>query len=1123
MDTPSFAVSTSPWKLQYSTESSDYFSVYLVGNGGLVVVSQRVSAGQTYETFVYGQTGSQLYFSILSAPPGTWTLSVIGDPSVPTPPPGMLFTYLGIGTVNTPPFAANASPWKLQYSTESSDYFSVYLVGNGGLVVVSQRVSVGQTYETFVYGQTGSQLYFSILSAPPGTWTLSVISANEPPDQPNNVSPSDGATNVALTTLLQSSAFSDPDAGDSHTASRWQITTSLGDYSSPVFDSTSSANLTTIAVTSEILDYSTTYYWHVRHQDNHGNWSDWSVETSFTTVANQAPARPINISPQNGATNVSLTPLLQSSVFSDYERDIHTASHWQITASLGDYSSPVYDSGVIAYQLTSISIPWGALNYSTTYYWRVRYQDNYGSWSHWSAETSFTTVANEPPRQPVNISPLSGVTGISVTPTLQSSTFSDPEGDTHVASRWKIRASTGGYDSPVFDSGIDNNNLTRIYLLSGHLSHNTTYYWKVQYQDNYGNWSAWSIETCFTTTTTSPPNMPSNILPANGAIAVSLTPTLQSSAFSDPDTGDYHTASQWQVTTTSGDYSRSVYDSGPSTSSLTSIAVPSGTLSYNTTYYWRVRYRDSHGNWSAYSVETSFMTSTISVDFSASPISGIAPLTVYFTDQSTGDITSWKWDFNYDGIVDSTKQNPSYTYQESGDYTVCLTVGGSWGTHTETKSHYISVYVAGDVEGWAVIIGVSDYKYLEPAPSILPLPWENYDLSYPDDDARGLDEQLSPIWGENHIKLLVDADATEAGIRDAVLNWLAPQEGPEDIVLFFFSGHGNSDYICPYDSLKTSSSNDISHTTLDSWLDCLDSGRIVVILNSCESGGGIGDLAGVGRVILASSAAHESSWGSSELMHSVFPYYLLTGFSEMASVDSNGDQKISAEELFNYVEPKVVSWAEDHSEEQHPQLYDGYVGELDLFSIVRVTPQVTQGIAPVTIDGREYPTAQLSLSFAWGAGTTHTLSVPEFVLDGEGTRYLFTSWSDGNTSTSRTATALEIVTLIANYKTQHYLSVESEHGMPQGEGWYDEGREVMFSVAGGYALHRTFGGWSGDSTADSPLASIVMDGPKTVRATWTLSPSVWILIGVGVALVLTLLATMVLWTGYKRGYNQGQR
>ncbi len=118
-----------------------------------------------------------------------------------------------------------------------------------------------------------------------------------------------------------------------------------------------------------------------------------------------------------------------------------------------------------------------------------------------------------------------------------------------------------------------------------------------------------------------PPTQPSNQSPVNGATGVSLTPTLKSSAFSDPDSGDTHTASQWQITTTSGDYSSPVFDSGEDDSNKTQITVPSGKLSYDTTYYWRVRHQDNHGNWSEYSTETSFTTVLESTTITISPSS----------------------------------------------------------------------------------------------------------------------------------------------------------------------------------------------------------------------------------------------------------------------------------------------------------------------------------------------------------------------------------------------------------------------------------------------------------------------------------------------------------------------
>ena len=79
-------------------------------------------------------------------------------------------------------------------------------------------------------------------------------------------------------------------------------------------------------------------------------------------------------------------------------------------------------------------------------------------------------------------------------------------------------------------------------------------------------------------------------------------------------------------------------------------------------------------------------------NFIANPTSGKPPLNVLFTDQSTGTITSYAWDFNNDGVVDSTAQNPAYTYNTAGTYTVKLTVTGSGGSNSLTRTNYITVY-----------------------------------------------------------------------------------------------------------------------------------------------------------------------------------------------------------------------------------------------------------------------------------------------------------------------------------------------------------------------------------------------------------------------------------------------
>jgi PKD repeat protein len=78
-------------------------------------------------------------------------------------------------------------------------------------------------------------------------------------------------------------------------------------------------------------------------------------------------------------------------------------------------------------------------------------------------------------------------------------------------------------------------------------------------------------------------------------------------------------------------------------------------------------------------------------DFTADITSGSVPLTVSFTDLSSGNADSWFWDFDNDGMVDSTEQNPQFNYTNISTYNVTLTVSSSLGNATETKTDYITV------------------------------------------------------------------------------------------------------------------------------------------------------------------------------------------------------------------------------------------------------------------------------------------------------------------------------------------------------------------------------------------------------------------------------------------------
>jgi hypothetical protein len=96
-----------------------------------------------------------------------------------------------------------------------------------------------------------------------------------------------------------------------HAASRWQVDTIGGDFSAPVHDSgRTTSDLTAHRVRG--LSSTTQYKSRVRHQDENGNWSDWSdpaadTAETFTTLGATAIApKVVNVVPAAGATEVAV-------------------------------------------------------------------------------------------------------------------------------------------------------------------------------------------------------------------------------------------------------------------------------------------------------------------------------------------------------------------------------------------------------------------------------------------------------------------------------------------------------------------------------------------------------------------------------------------------------------------------------------------------------------------------------------------------------------------------------------------------------------------------------------------------------------------------------------------------
>jgi hypothetical protein len=152
------------------------------------------------------------------------------------------------------------------------------------------------------------------------------------------------------------------------------------------------------------------------------------------------PPPPTNLSPANGAVDVSLYPHLEASpplqgMDEDsipWERFPSTTSYftkvesqWQISKTPDDFSAPVFDHVEVSYVwkgdfernavLNRNCFVDKKLEYETTYYWRVRYRLLQGPWSEWSTVTSFTTREWRPPKPEFSWNPKEPEAGKSVT------------------------------------------------------------------------------------------------------------------------------------------------------------------------------------------------------------------------------------------------------------------------------------------------------------------------------------------------------------------------------------------------------------------------------------------------------------------------------------------------------------------------------------------------------------------------------------------------------------------------------------------------------------------------------------------------------------------------------------
>ena len=257
--------------------------------------------------------------------------------------------------------------------------------------------------------------------------------------------------------------------------------------------------------------------------------------------------------------------------------------------------------------------------------------------------------------------------------------------------------------------------------------------------------------------------------------------------------------------------------------------------------------------------------------------------------------------------------------------------------------------IAGAGKIYALVIGVSQYANLA----------SDEQLQYADQDAISFARFLQSAKGgsipESNIQLLTNQQATVSAIRTAIATSLQAKAGKQDAIILFLAAHGVVDSRGAYILGSDSHPEDLRNTALpmkevqkllgDEFANI---GKVLIFLDVCRAGtiGAIRENR-VSRVVgtmldgaetygLLASGPGESSWESDRFGggHGAFSYFLLRAMN--GDGDTDGDRRVTAEELFDYVYRNV---RDATKRKQNPRVTGGMTG-----SVVMVADTMQSGI-----------------------------------------------------------------------------------------------------------------------------------------------------------------------------------
>lgn len=379
-----------------------------------------------------------------------------------------------------------------------------------------------------------------------------------------------------------------------------------------------------------------------------------------TAVISWNAFKPVLSSPANAGTSNNNQPSFSWSAVSN------ASAYELIVDNNGGFASPEINQT----SLTTAGYTAANLLADGTYYWKVRCKDSSGNLGGWSETWSFT-ITTQGPIPPTLVSPANGSTIGSNKPAFD---WNDVNGAVMYE---LIVDNSSGFGSPEINQpSLSVSNYTAMSSLA-----DGTYYWKVRSKDNLGNWGAWSGAWNVTIKTVGP-GAPTLVSPTDAGTTNDITPAF--------DWSDVSGAASYEliVDNNSGFGSPEIDQV-----SLTASNYTAASSLADGTYYWKVRCKDSVGNWGAWSGVWSFIISTTvptpvisaaaSVDFGTVTIGNSSDQTLRISNTgnaalSVTGITSTNAQF---AMVGSTTFNVSAgSYQDVTVRFTPSTVGSQSGT-----------------------------------------------------------------------------------------------------------------------------------------------------------------------------------------------------------------------------------------------------------------------------------------------------------------------------------------------------------------------------------------------------------------------------------------------------------